>query len=290
MDYKSVLYKKERNTATITLNRPEKLNTWDFPNQGGLSDDFYAALQETEEDDDIKLVIINGSGRSFSAGHDLTTVGNVYGMGTGKPGEKRVPQRKRLKVDRDWWWGRVMKLLYHPKITLCQVHGYCLGEGLTLVEMSDITIASDDAMFGHTEQRLGFAGAGGPMIPLMLKVGLGRARELLLTGRMFPAEEAERVGLIAKVVPRDKLEDEVKKMAETLCLLPKDGIAIGKAGLHQMYDSLGLTSSFINGYIMHTLFTNLVYDKGEWIFFKDRRDKGVKAAFMEKDKRYEGLV
>ncbi|MBI4333569.1 MAG: enoyl-CoA hydratase/isomerase family protein [Chloroflexi bacterium] len=290
MQYKTVIYEKNKNIATITLNQPGKLNAWDFPGQGGQSDDFYAALKETAQDDDVKVVIIRGAGKAFSAGHDLDTVGFVYGMGTGKPGEKRASQRTRLKIDREWWYGRVMGLLYHPKITVCQVHGYCLGEGQSLVEMSDISIAADDAQFGHTEQRLGFAGTGGPMLPLIYKVGLGRARELLLTGRLFSAAEAERIGLVSRIVPQDKLEEEVRKLAAALSLLPKDGIAIGKAGLHATYNAMGMSGDAINAYMTHTLFTNLVYDEGEWVFFKERRNKGTKAAFKERDKRYDGLV
>ncbi len=97
MDYRYVLYDKEGAVARVTMNRPEKLNAFDFPGQGGLLDDFYAALGEAGEDDEIKVVVIRGAGRSFCAGHDLEGVGFVYnGMGTGQPGDGRVSQRIRL--------------------------------------------------------------------------------------------------------------------------------------------------------------------------------------------------
>ena len=117
MDYRYVLYEKEEAVARITLNRPEKLNVFDFPGQGGILDDFYAALEEAEEDDQVKVVVIRGAGRSFCAGHDLDSVGHVYGMGTGQPGERRASQRVRLKVDRRWMEHH-MKLLLFPKITI----------------------------------------------------------------------------------------------------------------------------------------------------------------------------
>ncbi|MDP6549887.1 MAG: enoyl-CoA hydratase/isomerase family protein, partial [Dehalococcoidia bacterium] len=79
MDYKYVLYEKEGQAARITLNRPEKLNVIDFPGQGGILDNFYDALSEAEEDDDVKVVVIRGAGRSFCAGHDLEGVGFIYG-------------------------------------------------------------------------------------------------------------------------------------------------------------------------------------------------------------------
>jgi enoyl-CoA hydratase len=289
-EYKTVIYEKEGSIARITLNRPEKLNAWDFPGQGGMFDEYHMALTEAEEDDDIKVVIIKGAGRSFSAGHDLTTVGYVYGMGTGKPGERRASQRIRLKVDRRWIDGW-QRLFYFPKVTICQVHGYCIGEGLVQVEMCDIAIAAEDAQLGHTEQRLGFGGAGGGDIAhLMLAVGIKRARELLLTGRLIDGKEAERIGLVAKAVPANKLEEEVESYARAMTLLPRDGIAIGKAFTHLVYDSLGLTNSFISGYIGHSMFTNLRWEPDEYNFFKERRDKGTKAGFHGRDTRYAGLI
>ncbi len=288
--YKTIIYEKEGSVARVILNRPEKLNAWDFPGQGGMFDEYHMALTEAERDDEIKAVIIKGAGRSFSAGHDLTTVGFVYGMGSGKPGERRASQRSRLKVDRRWMEGW-QRLFTFPKVTICQVHGYCVGEGLVQVEMCDIAIAAHDAQLGHTEQRLGFAGAGGGDIAhLMLAVGIKRAREILLTGRLIDGKEAERIGLVAKAVPEDKLEEEVESYARAITLLPRDGIAIGKAFTHLVYDSLGLTNSFVSGYIGHTMFTNLRWEPDEFNFFKERRDKGSKSGFQGRDARYAGLV
>ncbi len=286
MDYKYVLYEKGGQAVRITLNRPEKLNVIDFPGQGGILDNFYDALSEAEEDDDVKVVVIRGAGRSFCAGHDLEGVGFIYGFGTGQPGERRASQRIRLKVDRRWMEGW-QRLFTFPKVTICQVHGYCVGEGLVQVEMCDIAIAAHDAQLGHTEQRLGFAGSGGGDIAhLMLAVGIKRAREILLTGRLIDGKEAERIGLVAKAVPADRLEEEVESYARAITLLPRDGIAIGKAFTHLVYDSLGLTNSFISGYIGHTMFTNLRFEEGEYNLLKHRKEQGTRTAFHGRDDRY----
>ena len=291
MAYKTIIYKKEGNIARITFNRPEKLNSWDFPGQGGMFDEFHAALTEIENEDDIKVVILKGAGRCFSSGHDLTTVGHVYGMGTGQSGERRASQRVRLQVDRRWLEGGWGRLFYFPKITISQVHGYCIGEGLGLALCSDIAIAADDSQIGHTEQRLGFSGSGvGTTAHLMLAIGIKRARELLLTGRVMSGTEAAAIGLVAKSVPLDKLEEEVENHARAMINLPRDGIAIGKAFTHLVYDSLGLTNSFISGYIGHSMFTNMRWEPDEYNFFKERRDKGAKAGFHGRDSRYAGLV
>ena len=291
MAEKVVLYEKEGNIGRITLNRPEKLNAWDFPGQGGLTDQFYEMLKVPEADDDVKVIIIKAAGRAFSSGHDLTTVGFIYGMGTGKPGERRASQRVRYRMDRKWLVGGHMSLLYSPKITIAQVQGQCIGEGLALAMCCDIAIAADDAQLGHTEQRLGFSGTGIGTIPLlMLSVGVKRGRELLLSGRKVSGTEAAAMGMVSKSVPPDKLEEEVENYAKAVCLLPRDGLAIGKAFTELVYDTMGITHGFVSGYIGHTAFTNLRWEEDEYNFFKERRDKGVKTGFHGRDDRFTGLV
>ncbi|MBI4307792.1 MAG: enoyl-CoA hydratase/isomerase family protein [Chloroflexi bacterium] len=282
-DYKYVIYKKEGEVARITLNRPEKLNAIVMLGYGDDYRDLMRALDEAAEDDDVKVVVIKGAGRAFSAGQDLSQVGFVYGFGTGKPGERRPSQRARLRLDRKGFEG-LFRILLHPKLTVAQVHGYCLEAGLIIAMFCDVTIAADDAIFGFPGQRLGFSGSGEPDIQfLALTVGLKRMRYMMLTGRRFGAAEAERMGLVQEVVPRAKLEERVNTVVQALTTLPRDGIAVGKAHIHMIYDSLGVTTGLAQGYIMHTLFTNLRFEEGEWNYFKDRREKGARQAFHHKD-------
>lgn len=285
MAYKYVLYEKDGAIARITMNRPEKLNTIDFPRQGGINDDIYAALDEAADDDEIKVVVLRGAGRAFCAGHDLNTVGFVYGYGMGQKGERRPSQRIRLKVDREWM-GRHLNLLLHPKITIAQVHGNCVGEGTIMMESCDIAIAAEDAQISHAEQRLGFAGSGLNLLPLYLSVGMRRARELLVTGRTISGTEAADIGLVNRAVPLDKLEEEVERYASQATLLPADGIAIGKASHHWVLDILGAVAGWTQGYVTHTMFTNLRFEPGEFNFFKSRRDQGTRTGFHERDDRF----
>lgn len=290
-NYKYVIYEKEGNIARVTMNRPEKLNVYQFIGRGPDAREFYDALEEAALDDDVKVVILKGAGRAFSVGHDLTKVGFVYGFGTGKPGERRPSQRVRLLYDRwameDW----INKIFLHPKITVAQIHGYCIGGGLLIATLCDLAVCADDSTLGHTEQRLGFAGSGIPnMNVLIATVGLKRAMDLLLTGRMIDGKEAERMGLVNKSVPANQLEEEVDKMAKAMCLMPRDGIAIGKASRHMAYDSMGLTAGLAQGYYTHTMFTNLRWEDDEYNFFKERRDKSAKTGFHGRDDRYSGLV
>ncbi|MFH1624368.1 MAG: enoyl-CoA hydratase/isomerase family protein [Pseudomonadota bacterium] len=174
-----------------------------------------------------------------------------------------------------------------PKITIVQVHGHCIGEGSIIAEMSDITIVADDAKISHAEQRLGFAGSGVNLIPLYQTVGYKRARLMLLTGDAISGKEAERIGWASLSVPFDELEEEVKKIAHKLTLLPRDGISIGKANHFLVCDILGLTQGLISGIGSHTLFTNLRWEEDEYNFVKERKDKGVRTGIHKRDERYE---
>ena len=290
MKLDKIIYEKDGNVAKITLNYPDKLNVWDFPGQGGLTDQFYSTFKEAEDDDDVKVIVLKAAGRAFSAGHDLDTVGFIYGIGTGKPGERRASERIRLKVDRAWMDNQQRLFLSH-KITIAQVHGYCVGEGFYTMQLCDLAIAAEDSQMGHTEQRLGFSGSGIPSIPvLIMNVGMKRAMELLITGKLISGSEAAEMGVVNQAVPMEKLEEEVERLTKAVCLLPRDGIAIGKATRHMIYDSLGLTAGFAQGYYSHSFFTNLRWEDDEYNFFRERREKGTKTGFHKRDERFSGLV
>jgi len=289
MDYKYTIYEKEGNIARVIMNNPDKLNALNLIGEGEEVIEFYDAVNQAAEDDDVKVMIIKGNGRAFNVGHDLTKVGFVYGFGTEKD-DRKPSQRIKLHMDKKAN-DRVQSLFLHPKITICQLHGYCYGVGVYFPLVSDLAIASEDAKFGCPEQRLGFSGSGVPGIThMILTIGLKRALDLLLTGRTISGKEAAEIGLINKAVPIDNLEDEVEKMAKAISLLPRDGIAIGKATRHLIYDRLGLISDFIPGYISHTFFTNLRWEPDEYNFFKERKNKDAKASFHGRDERFKGLV
>lgn len=290
MQFKNIIYQKDGEIARIILNRPEKLNAMDFPGQGGVQDEFMKALDIAEEDDELKAVIIKGAGRSFCAGHDLNTVGFIYGMGT-QTGERRASERIRLKVDRKWLEGCHARILNFIHPTIAQVHGHCIGEGLAIALCCDVFVCAESSQIGCAEQRLGFSGSGIGYIPILyLSVGAKRAREMLLTGRLVSGTEAERIGLASHCFPDDKVEEEAEKIAKAICLLPRDGIAIGKAMTHLVHDMLGMGMGHTIGYIGHTLFTNLRFEEGEYNFFRERREQGTKSGFHGRDARYAGLL
>jgi len=291
MSSETLIYEKEDfeegSMVTITMNKPETLNALNIEFSREIDD----AITEVEQDDDVKVVVFKGAGKSFSCGYDLGRVYFVYGGGSGKPEDKsrRPSQRSRLAYDR-WRSDSLRRIFLLDKITIAQVHGYCIGGGLYMSLCCDMTIAAEDAKIGHSEQRLGFSGAMYVFPIEVALIGQKRARELLLTGKLIDGKEAERIGLVNQVVPADQLEAETRKLARSMTLLPRDGIAIGKATARLAYDSMGLSSAFGQGYLGHTMFTNTRFEPGEYNFIKRRRDVGLREAVKERDARYKGLI
>jgi enoyl-CoA hydratase len=291
MSSETLIYEKEDfeegSMVTLTMNKPETLNALNIEFSREIDD----ALTKVEQDDDVKVVVLKGAGKAFSAGYDLGRVYFVYGGGTGKPEDetRRPSQRSRLAYDR-WRSESLRRIFLLDKITIAQVHGYCIGGGLYMSLCCDMTIAAEDAKIGHSEQRLGFSGTMYVFPIEVALIGQKRARELLLTGKLIDGKEAERIGLINQVVAADQLEAETRKLARSMTLLPRDGIAIGKATARLAYDSMGLSSAFGQGYLGHTMFTNTRFEPGEYNFIKRRRDVGLREAVKERDARYKGLI
>ncbi len=281
-DFDDVIYERSGYVARITLNRPDTLNT-------GVKD-FGKALTVVEEADDIKVLIIKGAGRALAAGAPLNEVGFVYGWKEPKHGEKagRTPIRNRLKFDRKTFYEGAKRLLFFPKITIVQAHGYMLGESMDLFIQCDFIVGAEDCKFGEIEVRLGIPSV--TITPLMiLRCGLTNAMDLCLTGRMIDGKEALRMGLINRSVPLEKLETEVNRYAEGFSRFPFDGIAMGKASKQMVFDMMGITSGLTNSWMMHTMQTNIHFEPDEFNFFKARRDMGVKEAIHKRNKFYEFL-
>ncbi|MBI2867419.1 MAG: enoyl-CoA hydratase/isomerase family protein [Chloroflexi bacterium] len=276
MSYKTLLYEEKGRAAHIILNRPEKLNALTVE----MGDEIVDAFKRAGDDDNIKLVVLKGAGKCFTTGHDLNELGLIYGWGVPKPGEKapRPSIRRRLVVDREKLLRPHRAVFESFKPVVAQVHGYCLEEGLYMSLMTDIVIAADDTIFGFPGQRLSAAGTMLVTHSLFVHVGPKKARELLLLGERFGAEEAKTLGIINRVAPRANLDEAVDKVVQSILQVPADGLVLGKEYTRQVYASLGVTDQFTQAGPGHTLMTNLRYDPDESNFLKERRDKGAIAA------------
>lgn len=225
----SVIYQKTGKIAQIILNQPEKRNKIN----ANMRIDILECIGMLETDDSVVVGIIKGNGDVFSAGNEPDVGELRYGLATRPDGRVRRPsQRARLWVGRDER-RFISRISNCSKPLICQVHGCCFDDGLEISIACDLTVATKDCLFGHTnlEQRRRFGGMVGlyGMREVSL-IGVKKARELLLLGNTINGKEAERIGLINYAVPREKLESKVEKMAREIASLPRDAIFLGKEG------------------------------------------------------------
>ena len=127
------------------------------------------------------------------------------------------------------------------------------------------------------------------LINEFFQVGLKKARELLLTGRLIDGREAERIGMVNYAVPMERLEAEVNRFAEGIALMPRDALAIGKAQTFLAYDAMGLGANINQAAFGHTMATNIRFEKDEYNFIRARRDKGAREGFHKRDERWSKL-
>jgi len=286
--YKSILYEKDKEVPHIlyvSLNRPEVNNAISI-GETEMTGELKNAMWRANQDDEVKVVIFEAMGRNFSAGFDLSMVYRVYG---GNP-DAKPNQRMRLQTDQDQLYGFPRAILDCNKVTICQIHGWCIEAGLYLVKASDLAIAAHNAKISQMGQRLAFGGL--PILPLELFMGYTKKMtEFILTGRTVSGTEAEEIGIVNKAVPEEDLESEVYKLAKAISILPKDAIVMGKVARRHTLSALGM-DRLSEVMVYHTLATNIRYtdDEKDLMFIKDRESMGHKDAFHKLHEKYEAAL
>jgi enoyl-CoA hydratase len=246
--------------AVLTLNRPDKLNAINV----AMLDELTRALDAAEADDAVRVVVVAGAGKAFSAGFDLD-----MGTGDGPPDSAAV--RRALEND----FGLIMRFWDSPKITLAAVHRYCLGSAMELAVACDLTIAAEDCLFGAPEVRFG-SGIVALLLPWL--AGPKQAKRMLLTGDdRVSARDALAMGLISDVVPNDRLLDEALSVAERIAGNDPLAVKLTKQAINRSLDIAGLRQALAQALEIDVLIEST--DSPEKREFEAvlRRD-GVKAA------------
>ena len=274
MSRETLLYSVDGPVATITLNRPERLNTIVPP----MPDELEAAVHEATRDDAVKVIVLRGAGRSFCGGFD-------FGGGF-------EHWKEWIETDGSWDPGKDFKWSSQPatgpipkfmslwrtlKPVIVQVHGWCVGGGSDLALCGDIVVASDDAVIGTPYSRMWGAYLTGMWL---YRLGLTRAKELALTGQGLSGAEAAGLDLINASVPFAELEDEVARRAEQLAGIPASQLAAMKLIVNQAYENMGLASTQLMGPVLDGLMRNTP-DAQEWI--ETAAEQGVREAIAERD-------
>ena len=281
------LYEKdaEKRIAWLTFNRPEKHNTL-------MGDDmafFEPLLREIEQDDDVKVLILKGAGPHFGAGADIMELG----PGTvGFSRDPKAPQptvRQRLLGERRMGHKAVspaLTTIFHfCKPCIAQVHGYCYGWHFQVATGADMVIASEETLFSHPAFR--YIMEAWPVTVWMDILGVKRTAEMVFTGRAFTAEEMERCGFVNKVVPRDKLEQEVDELASIIALQPLDVLMVSKHYLETLRAVRNdLEAPNLVGCMAHLLSTYMKLEPGDYSVLRETSKHGASGAIQKREERY----
>jgi enoyl-CoA hydratase/carnithine racemase len=274
MPFQTLLYDVTDAVATITLNRPERLNTIVPP----MPHELETAVHDAIADADVKVIVLRGAGRSFCAGFDfgdgfhhwdegLTTDGawdpGKDFVSATAPSLAPVPQ--------------FMSLWRSPKPVIAQVHGWCVGGGSDMALCADLVVASDDARIGTSYSRMWGCYLSGMWL---YRLGLTRAKEYALTGKPLSGVEAAEAGLINASVPFAQLEAEVSERAVQLTSIPSSQLSAMKLIVNQAYDNMGLASTQLLGPVLDGLMRNTP-DAARFIELAER--EGVHNAVAQRD-------
>jgi enoyl-CoA hydratase len=272
-DYTTLLYGVDDAVATITLNRPERLNTIVPP----MPEEFEAAIRQATLEEAVKVIVVRGAGRSFCAGYDFADGFHHWDQqittdGAWDPGKDFVfATTPNLSPTQQF-----MSMWRTSKPVIAQVHGWCVGGGSEMALCADIVIASDDARIGTPYARMWGCHLSGMWI---YRLGLAKAKEYALTGRPVSGQEAEAIGLINTSVPFDRLEAEVQGWAKRLARVPASQLAAMKLIVNQAFENQGLHSTQLLGPVLDGLMRNTP----DAHRFVEIADQGVAAVLQERD-------
>lgn len=256
MAYSSILVERQENVGLITLNRPDALNA--FNNE--MMDELTLALKEFESDDDIRVMVLSGSEKAFAAGADIKEMNTKSYMD--------VYEQEFVTSN----WEEVTRC---RKPVIAAVSGYALGGGCELAMMCDFIIAAENAKFGQPEISIGvIPGAGGTQ-RLTRLVGKSKAMEMILTGRLMDADEAERCGLVSRVVATEELMTEALKVAAKISEFSLPATMIAKECVNVAYESTLKEGVRFERRVFHSLFGTADQIEGMAAFI-DKRSANFK--------------
>jgi enoyl-CoA hydratase len=267
MSAEEVLLERRGPAAWITLNRPDKLNAMNGAVVRGLRE----KLREVEDDETVKVVVLTGAGRAFSAGYDISEE-----VGDSIQGADQW--RAVLAEDVDM----AMQLWSLSRPTIAAVRGWCLAGACELAMACDMVVATEDARFGEPEIRYG----SGPVALIMpFVLGQKKTNELLFTGDTMDAAEAHRCGLVNRVVPAGGLEEAVEDLVRRIAPTPLPVLRLTKLALVRAYEAMGLRSAVASNLDLSAIL-NAADTPEQREFDSIVGAKGLKAALKWRDERY----
>lgn len=271
MEFETVLYQVDDRVATITLNRPDRLNAINDQ----LPSDLRAAVEAAEKDANVHVVLLQGAGKGFCGGYDLVNYAEADGE---IPGSQEMPWDPT--VDYAMMSGNTedfMSLWRCKKPTICKIHGAAAAGGSDIALCCDLIVMADDARIGYPPARVW----GIPTTMMWVyRLGIEKAKRMLFTGDLVDGKEAEAMGLVLKSVPSEQLDEEVQKLCDRIKGVPRNQLMMSKLSVNQAYENMGLhnTQMFAN------FFDGIARHSPEGLWFRERaQDVGFKQAVSERD-------
>jgi len=264
VQFEVIRYQTDGAVATITLNRPDAANA----QSSQLLDELDRALDLADADDDVRVVVLAGEGKHFSAGHDLKEILE----GASEWARMRDTPEGKLRHEQVMYWDKCVRVRDFRKPTVAAVQGACAAAGLMLASMCDLIVAADDARFSNPVARM--TGVGVELLIEPWELGPRKAKEFLLCAETIDADEAERLGLVNKVVPRSELAGAARAMADKVALVEPVTAQAIKETINHMLDLQGQRESWRYHFMVHQLVSNTATALGATAARKEAATEG----------------
>ncbi len=269
--YETVLYEAAERVATITLNRPERLNAIDDRMPGELR----RAVEQADADADVHVIVLQGAGKGFCGGYDLARYAESEGEAHGTQDMPWDPTLDYAMMSRNT--EDFMSLWRASKPTICRIHGAAVAGGSDIALCCDLVIAASDARIGYPPARVW----GIPTTMMWVyRLGPERAKRMLFTGDLVSGTEAAAMGLILKAVPARELDAEIRTLCDRIKGVPRNQLMMSKLAVNQACENMGLrtTQMFAN------LFDGIARHSPEGVWFRERAQSvGFRQAVRERD-------
>ena len=275
-DFKCILYSVSNRIAHVTLNVPETRNALSFP----LRDELVNALRIAERDDEVSVILLDGSGPSFCSGYDLRGYSVPEGGFVSEKHFDLWSDQFARRAVKDW-----LTIWDLMKPVVCKVHGACLAGGTEVMSMCDIVFAADNARIGYPPTR-GMSSPDTSFFPW--KMSMAQAKYMQLTGASISGKQAVEWGWIAKSFPAERLDDEVTKEVTALATIPPDLLAVNKGSLNETYEQMGFKNALMNGIHWHTISMARVRPNAG-AFQRTAANKGLKEALRLRDEAFNDI-
>lgn len=244
--FEAIRYEIDGAIATVTLNRPEAANAQNTQ----MLEELDAVLDLVDANDAVRVLVLAGEGKHFSAGHDLKELL----AGAEEWSRSRDTAEGKLRHEQVMYWDKCIRLRDFRKPTIAAVQGVCAAAGLMLAAMCDLIVAADDARFSNPVARM--TGVGVELLIEPWEIGPRKAKELLLCAETLDATEAQRLGLVNQVVPRDQLATAARAMADKVALVPPVTAQAIKDSINRMVDLQGQRESWRYHFMVHQFVSN----------------------------------